>query len=108
VYQNNLTSSHHSRKRSESDKSSRMSASLNLTSTSNDANLSMSSSTADVSTRSRIQSMPPPRSYSMSSAHRTSPDTQSATIRRSILNFFSSNDSGSESRENTRSNSDLS
>ncbi|CAB5210885.1 unnamed protein product [Rhizophagus irregularis] len=110
VYQNISTPSHHSRKRSDSDKSSRMSASLNLTSTSNDANLSMSSSTADVSTRSRIQSMPT-RAYSMSSAHRSSPSSPpdtSSTIKRSILNLFTFNESESESKENTRSNSDLS
>lgn len=106
MYQNNLTSSHHSRKRTESDKSSRMSASLTLASTSNDANLSMSSSTADVSTRSRIQSMPA-RAYSMSSAHRSSPSDTSSTIGRSIFKFFSSNESGTESKENTRSNPDL-
>ena len=92
MYQNNLASSHHSRKRSESDKSSRMSASLNLAPTNNDTNLSMSSSTADISTRSRIQSMPPTRTYSMSSAHRTSPPG-TPTITRSIFNkLFSSNE----------------
>ncbi|GBB99605.1 hypothetical protein RclHR1_03580012 [Rhizophagus clarus] len=109
VYQNNLTSSHHSRKRSDSDRSSRMSASLNLSSTSSDINLNMSSSTADVSTRSRIQSMPP-RAYSMSSTHRTSPPGTPSKIGQfgQFFNLFSSSETVSEPKENTRSNSDSS